>query len=142
MSSDPLAAATPDRSYIPGDGRVRLITKMLVAVLAVEVALAALNAAFPPDMTRARHSSPVILDRRGAWLRALPVEDGRWRIRADLDRTDATFQKRLIRVEDARFWWHLGVDPVLLVRAIGSAILHGHPTSGASTLTMQTARPP
>ncbi|ENZ82379.1 MAG: penicillin-binding protein 1C [Caulobacter sp.] len=140
MSSDPLAAATPDRSYIPGDGRVRLITKMLVAVLAVEVALAALNAAFPPDMTRARHSSPVILDRRGAWLRALPVEDGRWRIRADLDRTDATFQKRLIRVEDARFWWHLGVDPVSLVRAIGSAILHGHPTSGASTLTMQTAR--
>ncbi len=140
MSSDPLAAATPDRSSIPGYGRVRLITKMLVAVLAVEVALAALNAAFPPDMTRARHSSPVILDRRGAWLRALPVEDGRWRIRADLDRTDATFQKRLIRVEDARFWWHLGVDPVSLVRAIGSAILHGHPTSGASTLTMQTAR--
>jgi penicillin-binding protein 1C len=102
--------------------------------------LFALSAVFPPDMTRARHSSPVTLDRRGAWLRALPVEDGRWRIRADLHRTDPTFQKRLIKVEDARFYQHLGVDPLSLVRAIGSAAVHGRATSGASTLTMQTAR--
>jgi penicillin-binding protein 1C len=140
MPSDSQITPTPDPSPIKGEGKVPLITRVLVAALAVELALAALNAAFPPDMTRARHSSPVTLDRRGAWLRALPVEDGRWRIRADLDRTDETFQKRLIRTEDARFWWHLGVDPVSLARAIGSAILHGHPTSGASTLTMQTAR--
>jgi hypothetical protein len=50
-----------------------------------------LDAAFPPDLSRAYRSSPVALDRRGAWLRALPVEDGRWRIRADLDRTDPAF---------------------------------------------------
>ncbi len=91
-------------------------------------------------MGRAARSSPVALDRRGAWLRALPVEDGRWRIRADLDRTDRTFQRRLVAVEDARFWWHPGVDPAAVIRAAGSAIVHGRPTSGASTLTMQTAR--
>ncbi|MET3664401.1 penicillin-binding protein 1C [Caulobacter sp. 1776] len=120
--------------------RVPRLTKALIAALAVQVALFTLSAAFPPDMTRARHSSPVTLDRRGAWLRALPVEDGRWRIRADLDRTDDTFQRRLIKVEDARFYWHLGVDPLSLVRAVGSAVVHGRATSGASTLTMQTAR--
>lgn len=119
---------------------VPAITKGLVIALALETALFTLSAVFPPDMTRAKHSSPVTLDRRGAWLRALPVEDGRWRIRADLQRTDPTFQKRLIKVEDARFWWHLGVDPLSLARAIGSAIVHGRATSGASTLTMQTAR--
>jgi penicillin-binding protein 1C len=120
--------------------RVPRLTKVLVGLLAVEITLFALNAAFPPDMTRAKHSSPVILDRRGAWLRALPVEDGRWRIRADLQRTDETFQRRLIKVEDARFYQHLGVDPLSLVRAVGSAVVHGRATSGASTLTMQTAR--
>lgn len=122
-----------------GDAVPRL-TKALVGVLGAQVALFALSAALPPDMTRAKHSSPVVLDHRGAWLRALPVEDGRWRIRVDLDRTDKSFQKRLIRTEDARFFWHLGVDPLSLVRAIGSAVVHGRVTSGASTLTMQTAR--
>lgn len=122
------------------EASVPAITKGLVIALALETALFTLSAVFPPDMTRAKHSSPVTLDRRGAWLRALPVEDGRWRIRADLQRTDPTFQKRLIKVEDARFYWHLGVDPLSLVRAIGSAIVHGRATSGASTLTMQTAR--
>ncbi|WP_310080720.1 penicillin-binding protein 1C [Caulobacter sp. BE254] len=116
------------------------LTRLLVAFVAVQVALYALSAAFPPDMARAKRSSPVVLDHRGAWLRALPVEDGRWRVRADLQRTDPTFQKRLIAVEDARFYGHLGVDPLALVRAVGSAAVHGRATSGASTLTMQTAR--
>jgi len=116
------------------------LTRVLVGFLGLQVALFTLSAVFPPDMTRARHSSPVALDRRGVWLRALPVEDGRWRIRTDLDRTDDSFKKRLIAVEDARFYGHLGVDPLAVARAAGSAILHGRATSGASTLTMQTAR--
>jgi penicillin-binding protein 1C len=116
------------------------LTRLLLVVMAVQVVLFVLSAAFPPDMARAKRSSPVVLDHRGAWLRALPVEDGRWRVRADLARTDANFQKRLIAVEDARFRQHLGVDPLALVRAVGSAVVHGRATSGASTLTMQTAR--
>jgi penicillin-binding protein 1C len=119
---------------------VRRITLALIALMGVETAVFAIDAAFPPDMSRALRSSPVALDRKGVWLRALPVEDGRWRIRADLSRTDPIFLRRLVAVEDARFWIHTGVDPFSLVRAVGSAIVHGHPTSGASTLTMQTAR--
>lgn len=120
--------------------RIRRLTLGLIAALGVETALIGLDAAFPPDLTRARAASPVVLDRQGQWLRALPVEHGRWRLRADLDRTDPRFLRRLVEVEDARFYLHRGVDPVALVRAVLSAIVHGHPTSGASTLTMQTAR--
>lgn len=141
----PADGVTPIPSLPPskGEGRenyVPLLSRALVAVLGVQVVLFTLSAVFPPDMTRARHSSPVALDRGGAWLRALPVEDGRWRIRTDLNRTDDSFKKRLISVEDARFYGHLGVDPLAVVRAAGSAVAHGSPTSGASTLTMQTAR--
>ena len=48
-------------------------------------------------------------------------ENGRWRIRADLKRTDRTFLRRLVAIEDSRFWRHDGVDPVAIVRAGGSA---------------------
>jgi penicillin-binding protein 1C len=109
-------------------------------LLTVEIALIGLDAAFPPDLSKAYRSSPVALDRRGAWLRALPVEQGRWRIRADLDRTDPSFLSRVVALEDGRFYLHPGVDPISTLRAAASAALHGRITSGASTLTMQTAR--
>lgn len=109
-------------------------------MLSAQIAAVAVDALLPPDMAKAGRSSPVALDRRGAWLRALPVEDGRWRIRADLTRTDPSFVRRLVAVEDARFWLHPGVDPLAVLRAAASALLTGQVRSGASTLTMQTAR--
>jgi penicillin-binding protein 1C len=121
-------------------GVVRRLTLALIGLVVVEVGLLGLDAAFPPNLAKAYRSSPVALDRRGAWLRALPVEDGRWRIRADLDRTDPSFVARLVALEDGRFWLHPGVDPVSALRAAGSAAVHGRVTSGASTLTMQAAR--
>ncbi|WP_332765020.1 penicillin-binding protein 1C [Phenylobacterium sp.] len=121
-------------------GRIRAITLALIVLLAVEVAVFNFDAMLPPDLSRGERSSPVALDRRGVWLRALPVENGRWRIRADLSRTDPSFLRRLIAVEDERFWLHRGVDPLAVARAGGSAVASGAVTSGASTLTMQTAR--
>lgn len=119
---------------------VRRLTLGLIGLMAVQTLAMGVDLALPPDLTRAERSSPVALDHRGAWLRALPVENGRWRVRADLDRTDKEFVDRLIAVEDARFWLHPGVDPLAVVRAGASAIASGDVRSGASTLTMQTAR--
>ncbi|HRD47140.1 MAG TPA: transglycosylase domain-containing protein, partial [Caulobacter sp.] len=112
----------------------------LTAFLCLEVFVLAADALLPPDMSRGGRSSPVTLDRRGQWLRALPVEDGRWRIRADLKRTDPSFVRRLVAIEDQRFFAHAGVDPRAVVRAGGTALVRGRVVSGASTLTMQTAR--
>jgi penicillin-binding protein 1C len=119
---------------------VRRLTLAACAVLGVETTAVALDLALPPDMGKAGRSSPVALDRNGAWLRALPVEDGRWRVRADLSRTDPAFLKRLLAVEDARFRGHLGVDPVAVARAGFSDLRAGQVVSGGSTITMQTAR--
>lgn len=121
-------------------GQHRRLVLGLIGLLGAQVVVAGLDALLPPDLSRGERSSPVTLDRNGRWLRALPVEDGRWRIRADLDRTDKTFVKRLIAIEDQRFHQHMGVDPRAVVRAGGSAVLRGRVVSGASTLTMQTAR--
>lgn len=118
----------------------RRLTLFLLGLMAVEVAALSLDALLPPDLSRARRASPVVLDRQGAWLRALPVESGRWRLRADLDRTDPDFLRCVVATEDKRFWVHPGFDPVALGRATAAAVATGRIDSGASTLTMQTAR--
>ena len=119
---------------------VRGLTLGLIALLAIEVVLFGLDTALPPDLGKAERSSPVVLDRNGAWLRALTVERGRWRIRSDLDRTDPVFVRRVVAIEDARFWLHPGVDPVSILRAAAGDLIHRRITSGGSTLPMQAAR--
>ena len=119
---------------------VRALTVALIALLGIEAGVFALDTLLPPDLGKAERSSPVVLDTRGAWLRALPVERGRWRIRTDLDRTDPIFVRRLIAIEDARFWLHPGVDLISVARAAAGDLIHGRITSGGSTLTMQAAR--
>ncbi|MGZ6012631.1 MAG: transglycosylase domain-containing protein, partial [Caulobacteraceae bacterium] len=107
----------------------------MAAAAAIVAALA-----FTAPLGKLQRSSPVVLDRHGVWLRAMPVEDGRWRLRADLDRTDPVFVRRLIALEDSHFWLHPGVDPMALARAAASDLKAGRVRSGGSTLTMQLAR--
>ena len=123
---------TPPRSW----RRVLIGAGAGLATAAAGVAVLALTA----PLGKLQRSSPVVLDRHGAWLRALPVEDGRWRLRADLDRTDPIFIRRLIALEDSHFWLHPGVDPAALARAAASDLKAGRVRSGGSTLTMQLAR--
>jgi penicillin-binding protein 1C len=136
-------AAIKDRAAVAGSRRdrwVRRLTLGLIGFLALEAGAVGLDLLFPPDMDKALRSSPVVLDRRGAWLRALPVDNGRWRVRADLKRTDPAFLKNVAAVEDARFYGHLGVDPLAVLRALIGDARAGTVVSGGSTITMQTAR--
>ncbi len=122
------------------DALIRPLVKTLIGLVVFQVVLAGVNLACPPDMTKATRASAVALDRNGVWLRALPVDDGRWRIRADLSRTDPTFLSHLIRTEDERYYLHPGVDATAVLRALLSNVHMGHIVSGGSTITMQTAR--
>ena len=81
-----------------------------------------------------------VVDRDGALLRAYPVEDGLWRLATAPRDVDPAFLKMLIAIEDKRFHTHIGVDPRAMLRAGWQALRHGRVVSGASTLTMQTAR--
>jgi len=102
--------------------------------------LIGIDLALAPDMSRAEAVSTAVTDRSGALLRVFPVDDGRWRLKADLSRTDPDFLEALIFYEDQRFYLHPGVDGGALVRALASWVVSGSVVSGGSTLTMQTAR--
>ena len=110
------------------------------AVLAGLLLILALDRFFPPPIERAGAVSVVAEDRNGAALRAFPVETGRWRLAADLDRIDPDFIDALLTIEDQRFYAHPGVDPLAVIRASAQAVSTGRIVSGASTITMQTAR--
>ncbi len=91
-----------------------------------------------PGLTTA--VSREVRDRNGILLRAYTTHDGRWRLPVKLTDVDPTYLQMLIRYEDKRFFDHVGVDPVAMIRASGQALWHGQVVSGGSTLTMQVAR--
>ena len=81
-----------------------------------------------------------VLDRNGAILRLFP--DGKGRI--GLWRQGDSFPKHLkaavIAAEDQRFYYHLGFDPIAIVRAAYTNVREARRVSGASTITQQVVR--
>lgn len=111
-----------------------------LAVGLLFAAIAAADILFPPPIQRANDVSALVTDRNGYWLHAFATKGGRWRFSADLDDIDPNFVRELVAVEDKRFWSHWGVDPIAVLRASVTSAKSGKIVSGASTITMQTAR--
>ncbi len=110
------------------------------SLLAILLMLFTLDQLFPPPLERVSDASPVVVDRNGEWLMSFTTRQGTWRLEARLNEIDPEFQRRLIAIEDERFWLHPGVDPIALARASVSYVRQGRVTQGGSTITMQLAR--
>jgi penicillin-binding protein 1C len=125
------------RAALPLGARGR---RWAAALAAAMLSLFALDLALPPPLARVADLSPVVLDRNGQWLMAFTTPSGRWRLAARLDEVDPEFVRRIVALEDRRFYWHPGVDPWALARAGAALLRTGHVTQGGSTITMQLAR--
>lgn len=99
-----------------------------------------LDRLFPPDLTRLTTTGTEIVDRQGRTVALRPAAGGIWRFRTSADDVSSALLDTLIAIEDRRFWYHPGVDPIALARAALSDLRAGHIVSGGSTLTMQAAR--
>jgi penicillin-binding protein 1C len=93
-----------------------------------------------PSLERASHTSTVVLDRKDRLLRAFTTADGLWRLPVSVADVDPRYLDMLFAFEDRRFRSHYGVDALSTMRAGWQLVRHGRLVSGASTLTMQTAR--
>lgn len=84
--------------------------------------------------------APLIRDRHGEVLYASLTPDEQWRFRTELSEITPLLQRAVIYKEDRAFWYHPGINPLSVMRALTNNLFHRRRTSGASTITMQVAR--
>lgn len=84
--------------------------------------------------------SIVIQDRHGIVLRASRSADGERGGRVALGDVDPEIIQAFLAAEDRRFFEHHGIDPLAVGRALIANVRAHRVVSGASTITMQTAR--
>jgi penicillin-binding protein 1C len=95
----------------------------------------------PPEL-RAQQSeqSLRVEDRDGRLLREVRTRSGALSKWVPLSAMPAALPKMLVAVEDRRFYYHPGVDPIATLRALVHDVWRLRVVSGASTITMQLAR--
>lgn len=76
---------------------------------------------------------------REVLLGARIASDGQWRFPSGSE-VPGKFAVCLTQYEDKRFWYHPGIDPFALMRAVHLNLTQSRVVSGGSTLTMQLAR--
>lgn len=84
-------------------------------------------------------TSFVITDRDGALLDASIADDRQWRFPFN-KLVPEKFIQCIIAFEDKRFYYHPGIDPIAISRAIKQNFTNKKTVSGGSTLTMQVIR--
>ncbi len=126
------------RSRLLAGRRLRLIRALTLGLL-VAAAVCVLIAAWNSDL----ESPPptfLLRDRNGDFLGEVGAGEGGavgyWPVSPLPPRVVAA----ILVVEDHRFWSHLGVDPVAVIRAFWQNLCSESRISGASTVAMQVAR--
>lgn len=92
-----------------------------------------------PDPLFNISTSHVIEASNGDLMGATIAADGQWRFPHN-DTVPGKFRDCIIAFEDKRFFYHPGIDPVAIVRALRQNIQSGSRVSGGSTLSMQVIR--
>ena len=84
-------------------------------------------------------SSYIIYDREGILLNATIAADGQWRFPVN-ENVPQKFIDCITTFEDKRFFYHPGIDPIAIARAILQNSKSKGATQGGSTLSMQVMR--
>ncbi|NKB69269.1 MAG: penicillin-binding protein 1C [Candidatus Latescibacteria bacterium] len=94
-----------------------------------------------PQPLFAPHYSTALVDRHGHLLRVFLNGQEQWHLAPQPEAPIAAkLERAVLTFEDRRFYYHPGVDPLALGRALGQNARAGRVISGASTITMQVAR--
>lgn len=113
----------------------------LIGLVAVcSVGFAGLNQVYPLDLAQRTDQSTTVFSREGEVLRQFANSKGVYRIATTHQEVSAFYLQALLEYEDKYFYYHPGVNPLALLRALGQQLYYGRVISGGSTLTMQVAR--
>lgn len=119
-------------------GLMTFTRRWLLAIAGFGAALI-IGLLFTPDPLGQLPLSTVLLDRHGQLMGARLASDAQWRFEP-ADSLPEKYRKALLAFEDQRFYWHPGIDPIAIVRAMFHNLRAGQVVSGGSTISMQLAR--
>ena len=125
------------KSLLPRPGRVPW--RLLASLLGIGVAAWCVMYGIVPRQLFPAPCSTLLYSAEGELLGARIAPDGQWRFPA-ADSLPDKFVDCLLTYEDKRFFYHPGIDPAAIFRAIRLNGKAGRVVSGGSTLTMQLAR--
>ena len=115
-----------------------MIKTLLIVAITGLLMFVGINLLFPlPD--RVAYST-IITDNKGEVIHAYLSADDKWRMKTTLSEISPLLKTTIIQKEDRYFYYHAGINPLAIGRAVVRNILHLKRTSGASTITMQVAR--
>ena len=115
--------------------KYRRIVKIVFTILLLFVLL---DLRFP--LPGKKEFSKEIHAKDGTLLTAYLTSDDKWRLRTELDEVSLELIKAVLEKEDSWFYWHPGINPFSIVRALYRNITTGEIQLGASTITMQVVR--
>ncbi len=116
-------------------------SKKLIVIVTIAAALLMIVALFPLDRAKLhKPPSQAVYAKDGKLLRAFLSSDEKWRMPCRLDEVSECLKTAVIAVEDRYFYYHPGINPWALIRALYLNVKHKRIISGGSTITMQVAR--
>ena len=84
--------------------------------------------------------SKSFFSRDGKLLRVTVSFDDKYRVFYPLNEIPEQIQQAVLMYEDKNFYFHIGINPISLLRAIKTTFITKNGKQGASTITMQTVR--
>ena len=125
----------------PWNRRLAAGVALSALALALAFALWARLGPLPSALLDGRATlSTVVVDRSGVPLYEALSGDGTRALALTADALPPVLASATIAAEDRRFWWHPGVDPLAIVRALTRDVLELRAAEGGSTITQQVAK--
>ncbi len=112
--------------------------KLYLSLVGLILLLLILNYTFPLRLKI--DYSTIVLDNKGKVVHAFLTNDEKWRMKTELEEITPTLKTAILFKEDRFFYYHPGVNPFSIIRALWNNLSKQKRTSGASTITMQITR--
>src|SRR5262249_31425086 len=94
----------------------------------------------PDELFETGRQSTTIVDRSGAPLYEARAADGTRGLSLVPDTLPDALVQATLAAEDHRFFHHVGIDPIALMRAAVHDLMARRPVEGGSTITQQVAK--
>ncbi len=116
----------------------KIFQRIGMILLGIFCSFLLLNLFFPMDIKVA--FSQVVTDRNDKILYSFITKDEKWRMYTELDEISKDLKTAIVYKEDKYFYYHYGINPFAMGRALFNNLVKNKRTSGASTITMQVVR--